>query len=1153
MAFMLYGPDGKPKNKPASDAIKHAGVSTWPELQAKRARERSPKMSDRSQYPGVADCGTGAGGFKPGNKCAKGRGMAEEIATAIANGEKPVIKAKHAAKMMVQMARRSDDVDITDVAVAGTLLFGGEGLGFAREAMPQLGENPEAFFAYIRDHFGITTERKDVKPLVIRPMQKEISGRRAGRFYNRIVKNGIAKAKRIVVTSDNYVLDGHHHWAAAVAHTLSNDRDAKTPASVLGTDHVTAMRLALDWMKLQNISPSTMRSAAENFASYIERRDDCGTGAGGFKKGNTCATGGVARNPILETKLHDYKWAEHPYFLGKKTADTPEPELNSDQWAAVREKGDEWTMAALAAVSEGTMSVEEFKSLGGSLSGDVSTIKALPPVAYHVTVAADAVASQGLKSSQERGVKGEGLGGGNPFGVSITDSTKVALGIYNGMLEAKDVLDGVITPQMILDEAERGINGVSWKDKVVKQLHSYGGDGYAENIVAGMHAGDLVNSFTPRLPSRPATREEHLEDVFRLYKYNSMYRESAGGQYDPFFAFNDLEAFAKLDRNQIKILRVTPASDEAKGEHVGGPEGEYRIFSGKAVKLEPWDGKESRALKPDCGTGAGGFKPGNTCAKGDGDGGEYVDIMEIVAGEKPTTRSEDGKTLTTTIPNAEVSRGIGGIENVDTTSAAIYLDAMQAQRRDGVIDTQKALSAKDFEYMVGQIVGQYDAATARGIEHNFYTPEEKLMQLEAYAEIQPLMRGGVTASGLDLGPPGPNGFSPNAEFLYTAAQAITSIRNTPAINMVMADKILTAYFTDPNSKGLGAGVKLSGPAGPEQLKSFAKLGKLIDAIGIDGARTLLSNPSVRAGDIVDSFEEAAPGVANFSAKGYSVNEMVPSFSAFGPKVGPFFSNNSGNHDALTADVWWSRTWGRLSGELVVQVNEDTSMAHAERLAKVSKTVTAEVLESLKTSRPDFVEAVKGVSSGKRSELVMAWAEAQAKQASRDGFPSFKNGTATKTRTELDAIARLMVKNVIHPIEAPEGAKMRSNMITVMREASKRTGVPVAYMQDTIWQDEQEIYKLLGVRTSTGIGVPVKYSDTIKAMVKNPKLRETGKKKRTSARSFAFRETRNIAEPDYLLGSIGEASQLLYDYELSEISDEQFVESMLKLQNILAGK
>ena len=73
------------------------------------------------------------------------------------------------------------------------------------------------------------------------------------------------------------------------------------------------------------------------------------------------------------------------------------------------------------------------------------------------------------------------------------------------------------------------------------------------------------------------------------------------------------------------------------------------------------------------------------------------------------------------------------------------------------------------------------------------------------------------------------------------------------------------------------------------------------------------------------------------------------------------------------------------------------------------------------------------------------------------------------------------------------------------------------------------------------------------MVKNPKLRETGKKKRTSARSFGFRETRNIAEPDYLFGSIGEASQLLYDYELSQISDEQFVESMVKLQTILAGK
>lgn len=66
MSLLLFDKEGKAKNRPADNALVVSGVKSWPEL--KKLREGgiwSRSVEHR-------DCGTGAGGFKPGNKCAKG-------------------------------------------------------------------------------------------------------------------------------------------------------------------------------------------------------------------------------------------------------------------------------------------------------------------------------------------------------------------------------------------------------------------------------------------------------------------------------------------------------------------------------------------------------------------------------------------------------------------------------------------------------------------------------------------------------------------------------------------------------------------------------------------------------------------------------------------------------------------------------------------------------------------------------------------------------------------------------------------------------------------------------------------------------------------------------------------------------------------------
>ena len=245
------------------------------------------------------NCGTGKGGFQKGNKCAAGpkaghpgasaetidaRGESAGHAADLLNeGHNVVVRAGDLDRLFRKMAAREDDPDITNLVIHGTTLFGGEGLGIARGDMPQFGDTQAEFLQHLRDQ-GITTQDAEISPLTLRPIQKEISGRRAGKKYIKAVKSGMGKLAGIVVSRDGYIIDGHHRWAAAVARA-SNKPSTKVAATVIGTDHDNALRISLDWVQMHGLAGKSMT------ARSLEPRN-CGDGAGGFKPGNKCAIGG---------------------------------------------------------------------------------------------------------------------------------------------------------------------------------------------------------------------------------------------------------------------------------------------------------------------------------------------------------------------------------------------------------------------------------------------------------------------------------------------------------------------------------------------------------------------------------------------------------------------------------------------------------------------------------------------------------------------------------------------------------------------------------------------------------------------------------------------------------------------------------------------
>jgi hypothetical protein len=53
-----------------------------------------------------------------------------------------------------------------------------------------------------------------------------------------------------------------------------------------------------------------------------------------------------------------------------------------------------------------------------------------------------------------------------------------------------------------------------------------------------------------------------------------------------------------------------------------------------------------------------------------------------------------------------------------------------------------------------------------------------------------------------------------------------------------------------------------------------------------------------------------------------VDEVVPFSLIFGPKLGSFFNNMSGDFSTITMDRWFMRTFGRTMGSQLIAVAKD---------------------------------------------------------------------------------------------------------------------------------------------------------------------------------------------------------------------------------------
>ena len=515
----------------------------------------------------------------------------------------------------------------------------------------------------------------------------------------------------------------------------------------------------------------------------------------------------------------------------------------------------------------------------------------------------------------------------------------------------------------------------------------------------------------------------------------------------------------------------------------------------------------------------------------------------------PTQRSSDGKTLIASSAVPEIIRSgpgkncysFGGREYLSTVAAGQHLESQQAANRGGVvINTKKPLTGDNLEYMVASHVAQAEQAKSRNITPLFYTAGERANQLVEYAKINPAIMGGRAKAGFEVTPE-------VGEFIFRVAQAQTSPNASPAINMDRADAIINKVlkgdgrFTTSTIFGV-TGKSIKG--GLSRFQAIVDtLGKRTDgsidtAAGLEAARQLLVGQTAPAGQFEELFaDQLGKQGIKWKPGNYLVAQEVPLFSTFGPKVGPFFENNYGNLNHLTADVWATRTFTRDSGELVVPPNKDNARKYAGELEKVLRSATDEQFHGVNTQ--DLAADVNDMkTSGLVGDTLRAWAGARLRHYAAGDYKEKRGqaGAANKA-------AKKVVENDVHLMGAPSGGNVRANLITVYQEAAKRTGLEVANLQDVLWQDEQDAYAATGAKTSTATGIPSFYSTVIRAMAGS---RKDGKKPMLARRDTLGENVISAGfVDDYDKGG---REELLWGIGLSGISDQEFADRVIGLRS-----
>ena len=118
-------------------------------------------------------------------------------------------------------------------------------LGIPRKLMPQFNSAADIknFTTFIRREFDVDSTRGYRRAGQLRPSQEEINRERVEDVHEDIVDKKLDPKVPLVISADNYVIDGHHRWAAYKAH----HPHVKMPVLIVGASARDTLGMAATW------------------------------------------------------------------------------------------------------------------------------------------------------------------------------------------------------------------------------------------------------------------------------------------------------------------------------------------------------------------------------------------------------------------------------------------------------------------------------------------------------------------------------------------------------------------------------------------------------------------------------------------------------------------------------------------------------------------------------------------------------------------------------------------------------------------------------------------------------------------------------------------------------------------------------------------
>lgn len=149
---------------------------------------------------------------------------------------------RQVTKHMIEMGKEAPVFNLCNVSVAGTNLFCVTTKGIPRVMMPQMDEDQtKAFRKYLEDQ-GHKVEKEEESASFMRATQNELNGAKVAEIAHQLRKHPDQKQKRLLISRDDYIVDGHHHWAAVIGIDAQDNK--------LGDQKMKVARIDMDIISL---------------------------------------------------------------------------------------------------------------------------------------------------------------------------------------------------------------------------------------------------------------------------------------------------------------------------------------------------------------------------------------------------------------------------------------------------------------------------------------------------------------------------------------------------------------------------------------------------------------------------------------------------------------------------------------------------------------------------------------------------------------------------------------------------------------------------------------------------------------------------------------------------------------------------------------